>query len=142
MLCFCFIMFTQLFGDTGIKMGAIEIVDLSSDDEGENFGPEVVSNTKQHETNEGLLTKYQRSQSNSTRQDSEENISVSGLSTCHSYSGVPEQGLLPVEDTGLSCLQSTCAAPICRKFWKAGSYDNGLGSKSSTQRNPILIFSN
>ncbi|XP_061366802.1 protein MICRORCHIDIA 6-like [Gastrolobium bilobum] len=93
-------------------MGTIEIVDLSSDDEGENHSPRAVKE-------------------------------------CHSHSGILEQSFSPVDDSGLSCPQSLCAAPICRQFWKAGNYDNGFGSEVSEQNagnylhvHPLFLHSN
>lgn len=66
----------------------------------------------------------------------EENVSFSGPSTCRSDTGALEIGFLPVDDTGLS----SSKAPLCRKFWKAGNFDNGLHSKADTQRNPLFFF--
>ena len=113
-----------------MNTGTIEIVDLSSDDEGEKvipkavkLEPDFVSGAKQqNETNKGI-------QSHSVRQDSEENISSNGPSTGHSNSSVLDQGLSPVDDTDMSYASPICAAPLCRQFWKAGNYDDGLGSK-------------
>jgi len=122
-------------------MEAIEIVHLSSDDEGEDDF-EAFSIVKLHETNKGLLTKNKRSQSHSTSQVSEENIVYSGLSSCRSVTCASELGFLSVDDTSLSSPQPISTAPLCRKFWKAGNYDNQLGSKLGLQCNPILSFSN
>jgi len=122
-------------------MEAIEIVHLSSDDEGED-GFEAVSTIKLHKTNKGLLTKNKRSQSHSTSQVSEENIVSSGLSSCRSVTCASELGFFSVDDTSLSSPQPNSTAPLCRKFWKAGNYDNQLGSKLGLQCNPILSFSN
>lgn len=124
-------------------MSTREIVDLSSDDEEGNVGPETVKldsdfvrcAMEQNETHKGVA-KHQRSHSHSTRQDYEEIISSSGPSTCHSYSSVLETDLLPVDD-GLSYPTPICAAPLCTMFWKAGNYDNGLGSNARVQSNPI-----
>lgn len=118
-------------------MEAIEVVVLSSDDEGGKVGLEAASSGNQHETNKGLPTMHQRSQSHSSSQVSEENLISNGPSSCHSYTGASELGFLSVDDTGLSCSQPINAAPLCRKFWKAGNYDNWLGSKVSSQCNSI-----
>ena len=72
-----------------------------------------------------------------TGQDSEENLSSNGPSTGHSNSSVLEQGPSPVDDTGISYASSIGVAPLCRQFWKAGNYDDGLGSKVTVQSNPI-----
>ncbi|TKY55221.1 MORC family CW-type zinc finger protein 3 isoform X1 [Spatholobus suberectus] len=128
-------------------MAAIEIVDLCSDDEEEKVGSKAAitsSANKQNETKkEGQVTEHQRFQSHSTTQVSEENKTSSGLSTCRSYSGVMEQGLLHADDTGFS------SSPICRNFWKAGNHDSGPGSKVSFQNvenylhvHPLFLHSN
>ncbi|XP_027192262.1 protein MICRORCHIDIA 6-like isoform X3 [Cicer arietinum] len=130
-------------------MEAIEVVVLSSDDEGGKVGLEAASSGNQHETNKGLPTMHQRSQSHSSSQVSEENLISNGPSSCHSYTGASELGFLSVDDTGLSCSQPINAAPLCRKFWKAGNYDNWLGSKVSSQYakdylhvHPLFLHSN
>ncbi|KAK7265670.1 hypothetical protein RJT34_33293 [Clitoria ternatea] len=104
------------------EMEAVEIVDLTSDDEGEKVGSEAVMSVKQEY--EEVVAKYQSCQSHSNKQVSEENISSGVLST-HSYSDVLEQSLLPDDDTGLSL----SPPPICRNFWKAGNYDHEFGSE-------------
>lgn len=126
-------------------MEAIEIVHLSSDDEGED----VFKAVRLHETNKGLLTKNKRSQSHSTSQVSEENIVSSGLSSCRSVTCASELGFLSVDDTSLSSPQPISTAPLCRKFWKAGNYDNQLGSKLGSQYaknylhvHPLFLHSN
>ncbi|KAJ1439078.1 hypothetical protein SESBI_02859 [Sesbania bispinosa] len=131
-------------------MSAKEIVDLSSDDEGGNVGPGAVSTAKQqNQIHKGQLTRHQRSQSHSTGKVSEVNISSSSQNTCHSYSGVLERGFFPVDDTGLSYSSPSCVTPLCRTFWKAGNYDNGLGSKVRIQNvenhlyvHPMFLHSN
>ncbi|KAJ1418303.1 Histidine kinase/HSP90-like ATPase [Sesbania bispinosa] len=142
-------------------MSATEIVDLSSDDETETetekAGLEAVKLEtdfttgvmQQNKTDKGQLAKHKRSRSHATRQDSEENISSSNPSAGHSNSSVLEQGTSPVDDTGISYASPICAAPLCRQFWKAGSYDDGLGSKVTVQNaknylhvNPMFLHSN
>nr|GMD33033.1 protein MICRORCHIDIA 6-like [Ipomoea batatas] len=34
-----------------------------------------------------------------------------------------------VDDSGLCSISPICPAPLCRQFWKAGNYDDGLSSK-------------
>lgn len=119
-------------------MEAIEIVHLSSDNEGGD-DIEAVCSANQIETKKRQLTKHK---SHSASQISEENIVSSGLSSCRSVTCASESGFLSVEDISLSSPQPISAAPLCRKFWKAGNYDNRLGSKVSSQCNPILSFSN
>jgi len=117
----------------GINMGPAEIVDLSSDDESETVGLKAVKL-------EGDFVKDKRYQSHITGQDSEENLSSNGPSTGHSNSSVLEQGPSPVDDTGISYVSPIGAAPLCRQFWKAGNYDDGIGSKVTVQSNPIYYF--
>ena len=130
----------------GVIMGPTEVVYLSSDDESEKevafkavkLEEDFVLDAKQYnETNKGQLAKHKRSQSHTTGQDSEENLSSNGPSTGHSNSSVLEQGPSPVDDTGISYASSIGVAPLCRQFWKAGNYDDGLGSKVTVQSNPI-----
>ncbi|XP_029129905.1 protein MICRORCHIDIA 6 isoform X3 [Cajanus cajan] len=138
-------------------MGLTEIVELSSDDESEKVGfkavkleKDFVMDAKQYnETDKGRLAKRKRSRSHTTRQDSEENISSNGPSTGHSSSSVLEQGPSPMDDTGISYASPIGSAPLCRQFWKAGHYDDGLGSKVTVQNaknylhvHPMFLHSN
>lgn len=124
-------------------MSTREIVDLTSDDESEKAGPvtaklgtDFVTGTKQQiETHNGRLAKHKPSRA--TRQDSEENRSSNCPSTGNSNSSVLEQGLSPIDDTGISYASSICAAPLCRQFWKVGNYDIGPRSTVTVQSNPI-----
>ncbi|KAJ4712371.1 protein MICRORCHIDIA 6 [Melia azedarach] len=68
---------------------------------------------------------------------------------CQSSNSVLEQGQSPVDDTGISSSLSISPAPLCRQFWKAGNYDNGLGSKVTPQNgknflhvHPMFLHSN
>lgn len=124
----------------------MEFIDLSSDDESGDVGPraiklesDFVEGAKQiNDTNKGQL-KHQKSHNHSGKQDSEENRSSNGPtpSTVHSSSSVLEQGLSPVDDRGLSFTSPIGPAPLCKQFWKAGNYDDGLGSKITVQSNLI-----
>lgn len=127
--------------------GTVEIVDLSSDDESEKVGPVVVKlepdyvrgADKPHGTDKGVLAKFDKFRRHATGQDAEENISSNAPSTGHSNSSVLEQGPSPVDDTGISYASSICAAPLCKQFWKAGSYNDGLGSQITVQSKPICV---
>ncbi|KAK7350632.1 hypothetical protein VNO77_09463 [Canavalia gladiata] len=138
-------------------MGATEIVDLSSDDESEKVGFKAVKleadffmDAKQHnETDKGQVPKHKRSRSHATGPDSEENISSNGPSTGHSNSSALEQGMSPIDDTGISYASTIGAAPLCRQFWKAGNYDDGFDSKVTVQNaknylhvHPMFLHSN
>ncbi|WVZ21427.1 hypothetical protein V8G54_008749, partial [Vigna mungo] len=125
-----------------INMGPTEIVDLSSDDESETVCLKAVKL-------EGDFVTDKRYQSYTTRQDSEENLSSTGPSTGHSNSSVLEQGPSLVDDTGISYVSPIGAAPLCRQFWKAGNYDDRIGSivtvqnaKSYLHVHPMFLHSN
>lgn len=62
-------------------------------------------------------------------QDSEENRGSFG--GAQSSTSVVDQVRTPPEDAGVTSSASTiCPAPVCRQFWKAGSYNDELSSKS------------
>ncbi|GMN45916.1 hypothetical protein TIFTF001_015111 [Ficus carica] len=116
-------------------MTLVDLVDLSSDDElGEldvravKLEAKVGSTTQQKEKSKIQLAKHQNSKIASTRQDHQENRSLNASSTGHSNSSILVQGQSP-EDTGLSSTVSLSPAPLCRQFWKAGNYNDGLPSK-------------
>ncbi|CAK9137579.1 unnamed protein product [Ilex paraguariensis] len=69
----------------------------------------------------------------SIKQESEENRSSSALSTGQSDISVLDQEQSPIDDTSLCSTSPICAAPVCRQFWKAGNYSDGLASKSTIQ---------
>ncbi|KAI4343736.1 hypothetical protein L6164_011049 [Bauhinia variegata] len=124
-----------------VKIGIEEIVDLDSDNESERIIPKVVKlefdgAKEQNGTNKGGLAS----------RDSEENRSSNVQSTS---SSVLEQGMSPVDDTGLSSASPNSAAPFSRQFWKAGYYDNELGSTVAVQNarnylhvHPMFLHSN
>lgn len=132
-------------------MSSIDIVDLSSDDEcGElplkavKLEPVVVGNRiQQKESKFQQKNKIQKKESkfqqkhwletHCKRQESEENRSSNVLSTGQSGSSILDQGQSPVDDSSLSSTSPTCPAPLCRQFWKAGNYNDGLGSEVSLQ---------
>ncbi|XP_038686675.1 protein MICRORCHIDIA 6-like isoform X1 [Tripterygium wilfordii] len=95
------------------------------------------------------LNEHQKFKNQSRRQESEENRSSNVLSTGQSSSSVLEQGQSPVDDTGVCSTSSICPAPLCRQFWKAGNYDDGLVSKITLQNgknsvhvHPMFLHSN
>lgn len=81
-------------------------------------------------------------------QDSEENRGSFG--GAQSSTSVVDQVRTPPEDAGVTSSASTiCPAPVCRQFWKAGSYNDELSSKSQqpTGKNylhvhPMFLHSN
>ncbi|CAK8563023.1 unnamed protein product [Lathyrus sativus] len=82
-------------------------------------------------------------------QVSDENIVSSGRSSCRSYTGASGLGFLNVDDSVISNSQRLPAEPLCRKFWSAGNYGDGLGSKVGSQYannylhvHPLFLHSN
>ncbi|CAA7013641.1 unnamed protein product [Microthlaspi erraticum] len=79
-------------------------------------------------------------------QDSEENRgSVGGQSSTSAV----DQVRTPPEDGGVTSSSTICPAPVCRQFWKAGSYTDELSAKSHqpTGKNylhvhPLFLHSN
>jgi hypothetical protein len=133
LICLLFSFFFTLF--IGIIMGSVEIIDLSSDDESEKVAPVatvklepeyVTGAEKRCLTGDRRLTKHKKSRSRATRHEADENVS-------YSNSSVLEQGPSPVDDTGISYASSICPAPLSRQFWKAGNYDDGVGSQITVQ---------
>ncbi|KAF5476770.1 hypothetical protein F2P56_003473 [Juglans regia] len=127
-------------------MTSIDIVDLSSDDEcvephlkSVKSEPVVVGNRIQRE--ESKFQQKLQSETQFKRQESEENRSSNILSAGQSCSSILDQGQSPVDDSSLSSTSPTCPAPLCRQFWKAGNYNDGLGSKVSLQngKNYLLV---
>ncbi|XP_059443447.1 protein MICRORCHIDIA 6-like isoform X3 [Corylus avellana] len=139
-----------------LKMSFIDIVDLSSDDECGHLNvkavklePGIVGGRIQQKENKVQLVKRHKSQTQCGRQESEENRGSNALSTGKSSSRIWDQGQSPVDDTSLPSTSPTCPAPLCRQFWKAGNYDDGLGSKVSLQNgknylhvHPLFLHSN
>ena len=126
-------------------MSSTNIVDLCSDGE---FGGVDVKAVKlelvlaratmqQKEYQKANLLRHQKSNTNSKRQESEENRSLNCSSTRQSNPSILDQQLSPIDDTSLSSASPICSAPVCRQFWKAGNYDEGLASKSTLQSNVL-----
>ncbi|WCJ19490.1 Histidine kinase- DNA gyrase B- and HSP90-like ATPase family protein [Euphorbia peplus] len=79
------------------------------------------------------LPEHKRSMVLSGKKEFVENRSSTTWSTCQSGSSVLEQGQSPVDDTGISSATTICPAPLCRQFWKAGSYSDTNASKVNGQ---------
>ncbi|XAR50204.1 hypothetical protein NMG60_11004469 [Bertholletia excelsa] len=73
---------------------------------------------------------HQMSKTLSRRQESDDNRSPNCLSTAQSGTGILDQQLSSIDDTSPRPTSPICSAPICRQFWRAGDYDEGLASKS------------
>ncbi|XP_022726543.1 protein MICRORCHIDIA 6 isoform X2 [Durio zibethinus] len=135
-------------------MNCVEIVDLSSDDElGEvdmkpvKLEPGAVGSTIKQQNNHRVQpVELLKSKNQPRKQVSEENRSSNNG---QSSTSVLEQGQSPGDDTGVSSTSAVSPAPICRQFWKAGSYEGGLGSKVMLQNSnnylhvhPLFLHSN
>lgn len=131
-------------------MSSIDIVDLCSDDEdgqvdeiSVKLEPDCVGGTTQRKYYyKDDPAEHWQSKSQPRKQDSEEKKSSNALSTGQSSNSVLEQGQSPVDDTGISSSSSICPAPLCRQFWKAGNYEDGLGSKATLQSMQQLLIVN
>lgn len=129
-------------------MTFVDVVDISSEDELVELGVKAVkleadvigSTMQQEEKTKAQVAKHQTSTTKSTRQEFEEDRSSNALSTGHSNSSILDQGQSPVDDTGLCSTSPICQAPICRQFWKAGNYDDDLGSKVTLQSIVLLLL--
>lgn len=118
-------------------MSSSDIVNLCSDDEnGEadvkplELEPNIIKGEIQllqsHETPQA---QYQLFKTHCRMQELEENRDSNALSTGQSSISILDQGQSPMDDTSLSSTSPVGPAPLCRQFWKAGNYDDELGSK-------------
>ncbi|KAJ0048519.1 hypothetical protein Pint_15486 [Pistacia integerrima] len=128
-------------------MSCRDIVDLISDDEAGpvdvkavKLEPDSVGSTFLQKYNHNQTSEHRKSKTQPRRQESEENKSSNALSAGQSSNSVLEQGQSPVDDTGISSTSSICPAPLCRQFWKAGNYEDGLGSKVTFQSMHLLNY--
>ncbi|PPR81854.1 hypothetical protein GOBAR_AA38860 [Gossypium barbadense] len=128
-------------------MNCLDVVDLSSDDElGEvdlkpvKLEPGTIGSMIQQQQNHSVQpVKLFSSKTQARKQASEENKSSNNaLSTGQSSTSVLEQCQSPGDDTGVCSTSAVSPAPICRQFWKAGSYEGGLGSKVTLQVAELL----
>lgn len=142
----CFTWFCMFNSHIVCRMTLIDIVDLSSDDElGEvdvklvKLEPDLVGRQLQEKENsKAQPVKEKLSKTQCTIRESEENRSSNALSTGHSSSSMLDQGQSPVDDTGISSASPISSAPLCRQFWKAGNFNDGIGSKATFQS--ILLY--
>lgn len=123
------------------KMGSMYIADLYRDLVHEEVDVQAV---KLHpDFSKGLVQLKENTSTNKhSKQDSEENRSSNALSAGQSsISIVLDQGHTPPDDTSVSSTSPMSPPPICRQFWKAGSYNDGNVSKVQLQngRNNLRI---
>ncbi|KAM6570034.1 hypothetical protein CsatB_018019 [Cannabis sativa] len=132
-------------------MTLVDIVDLSSDDEPEEVAVKAVKleadlvgrALQLKNCSKVELVKHQMLKTKSSIQGDEENGSVKSLKADHN---ITNQGQSSANDTSTL---SRSQAPICRQFWKAGNYNDGLGSKVTPQNgknylqvHPMFLHSN
>ena len=65
--------------------------------------------------------------------ESEENKNSSALSAGNSGTSAVDEEQSLVDDSSLCSTSPIGSAPLCRQFWKAGSYDDTLSTKPSLQ---------
>ncbi|XVE54980.1 hypothetical protein DITRI_Ditri03aG0124800 [Diplodiscus trichospermus] len=139
-------------------MKSVDIVDLSSDDElGEvdvkpvKLEPGTVGSTiKQQNSQRFQPVKLFKSKTQPRKPASEEHKSSNNaLSAGQSSNSILEQGQSPGDDTGVSSTSAVSPPPVCRQFWKAGSYEAGVGSQVKLQNSknylhvhPLFLHSN
>lgn len=114
-------------------MGSMYIADLYRDLVHEEVDVQAL---KLHpDFSKGLVQLKENSSTNKhSKQDSEENRSSNALSAGQSsISIVLDQGHTPPDDTSVSSTSPMSPPPICRQFWKAGSYNDGNVSKVQLQ---------
>ncbi|PWA76152.1 Histidine kinase-like ATPase, ATP-binding domain-containing protein [Artemisia annua] len=68
-----------------------------------------------------------------TTQDSERNKSSSGSGTGHSGTYILDHGKAVVDASSPCSTTAVCGIPLCRQFWKAGTYDVESTPVSKTQ---------
>ncbi|XP_060170555.1 protein MICRORCHIDIA 6-like isoform X2 [Lycium barbarum] len=60
-------------------------------------------------------------------------------STRHSGATVLDKEPSPIDASSLESMSPICPAPLCRQFWRAGNYDSGLISKSSSKNGASFL---
>lgn len=73
-------------------------------------------------------------------QESEDNRSSSAVSTGQSGTSALDQEQSQFDDTSPCLTSSISSAPLCRQFWKAGKYDDGVAPKSSIQSTHLSMI--
>ncbi|XP_059641115.1 protein MICRORCHIDIA 6-like isoform X2 [Cornus florida] len=124
---------------TVLEMSSTNIVNLRSDDELRELDvkpvklePDLLGGSVQHkEYHKTDLPQHCELEAHPRRQGSEEKRSSNAISS--GQSGTTDQEQSPINNTSLSSMSTICSAPLCRQFWNAGNYDDGLASKSTFQ---------
>lgn len=132
-----------------------EIIDLCSDDEGEEANVNVVKQEpadaigvadvnvvkqepgldpsifRQKRNNDDDWAQKQTSTSNDTCQECPANGSANAINTTHGNSSI--LGQVGSSTNGSAFGSRLPPAPLCRQFWKAGNYDDTQASKLQHQ---------
>ncbi|KAL3835215.1 hypothetical protein ACJIZ3_009951 [Penstemon smallii] len=85
------------------------------------------------------LTSRQESSTHIRRLETEENRRSDVLSTPHSGATISNHEQSLIDDSSLCSTSSICPAPLCRQFWRAGNYDDGLNSKPTCQNGTTYL---
>lgn len=106
----------QISGGVGLKE-----VKLEQDPVGRSLGFAVNNSVLDHiKPSKTLL-----------RQDSREDRTSSTLSSGQSGTSALDHEKSPFDDTSICSASPVSYAPLCRQFWKANKYDEGVAPKSS-----------
>ncbi|KAJ6375470.1 hypothetical protein OIU77_000454 [Salix suchowensis] len=127
-----FVVRTLIFVMVGLEKVDLKAIKLETEYVGEGVQEENRRKAQQAEV--------RKSGTQFKRQKTEENRSLIALTTGQSNSIVLERGKSPLDDSGISFASTICPAPLCRQFWKAGNYDDGLNSKTTLQSMQSIIF--
>lgn len=130
-------------------MISADIVDLSSDDE-EGKGSDLKAVKLEPEVDGAMMLlkghakkniiKHEKPNTEFVSQVFDENRSPNVLSAGQSSSSILDQVLSPADDSGLTSPSPLCPAPVCRQFWKAGNYDDGVASKVTVQSTMLFCL--
>ncbi|KGN63571.2 hypothetical protein Csa_013187 [Cucumis sativus] len=137
-------------------MKSTDIVDLSSDDE-EGLNLKAVK--LEPEVDGGVVLPKEHTKKNTVKHEDlntefvsqgfDENRSPNVWSAGQSSSSILDQVPSPADDSGLTSPSPLCPAPVCRQFWKAGNYNDGVASTVTVQSSkghlhvhPMFLHSN
>ncbi|CAM8909000.1 unnamed protein product [Rhodiola kirilowii] len=121
-----------------------EIVDLTSDDEHAEVSIKAVKSER------GLI-EILSGQLLAIKKEKylKQNESSTPFAAGQSKDSVLEQSPSPVDVTSLASSSARCPAPICRQFWKAGNYSDGVSPNTTLQNenngihiHPMFLHSN
>lgn len=130
-----------------LRMKSTDIVDLSSDDE-EGLNLKAVK--LEPEVDGGVVLPKEHTKKNTVKHEDlntefvsqgfDENRSPNVWSAGQSSSSILDQVPSPADDSGLTSPSPLCPAPVCRQFWKAGNYNDGVASTVTVQSTYFFLF--